>query len=71
VHNQRIYVPCQRFANDIRENRYHGIRYPSTLNPEGSNVVFFDPSVAHVKVTEVKFEYEVDDEPRLAYRLKL
>jgi hypothetical protein len=74
--DKTLYVPCQRLAGYIRENGYHGIRYPSALNPGGSSIVFFDPEIADVgdaklvKVTEVKFEYEVDDEPRLADRLK-
>jgi len=74
--DKTLYVPCQRLADYIRENGYDGIRYPSALNPGGSSIVFFDPQIADagdvklVKVTEVKFEYEVDDEPRLADRLK-
>jgi hypothetical protein len=74
--DKTLYVPCQRLAGYIRENGYDGIRYPSALNPGGSSIVFFDPEIADVgdaklvKVTEVKLEYEVDDEPRLADRLK-
>jgi hypothetical protein len=74
--DKSLYVPCQRFADYIRENRYDGIRYPSALNPGGSSIVFFDPTVAEVgpttlvKITEVNFEYETDDEPRLADRLR-
>jgi RES domain-containing protein len=71
-----LYVPCQRLADYIRQNHYDGIRYPSALNPGGSSIVFFDPEIAQVgesklvKVTEVNFEYQVDDEPRLADRIK-
>lgn len=71
-----LYVPCQRLADYIRQNHYDGIRYPSALNPGGSSIVFFDPELAQVgesklvKVTEVNCEYQVDDEPRLADRIK-
>jgi RES domain-containing protein len=71
-----LYLPCQRLAEYIHQNHYEGIRYPSALNPGGSSIVFFDPEVAEIgesklmKVTAVNFEYEVDDEPRFADRLK-
>jgi hypothetical protein len=74
--DRSLYVPCQRFADYIRENHYDGIRFPSALNPDGSSIVFFDPTVAEVepaklvRITEVNFEYEADDEPRLADRLR-
>jgi len=62
--DQTHYVPCQRLADYIREAHYDGIRYPSALNPDGTNVVFFDPSVADVSgsklvaITEIKVAYE-------------
>ena len=74
--DRSLYVTCQRFADYIRENHYDGIRYPSALNPDGSSIVFFDPTVAEVgpaklvRITEVNFEYEADNEPRLADRLR-
>jgi hypothetical protein len=74
--DRTAYIPCQRLAEYIRENRYDGIRYPSALNPDGSSIVFFDPAVAEVgeaklvRVTEVSFEYEADTEPRLVERLR-
>lgn len=73
--DKTLYIPCQRLADYIRQNHYNGIRYPSALNPGGSSIVFFDPGIAQVegstlvRITEVKFEYEIDDEPRLADRL--
>jgi hypothetical protein len=73
--DKKLYVPCQRLADYIRRNYYDGIRYPSALNPGGSSIVFFDPEIAEVvnaklvKITEVKVEYEPDEEPRLANRL--
>jgi hypothetical protein len=33
------YRPCQRLADYIRDTKYDGIRYPSALNPDGTNVV--------------------------------
>jgi hypothetical protein len=74
--DKTLYVPCQRLADYIRQNHFDGIRYPSALNPGGSSIVFFDPEIAQVqgsklvRVTEVIFEYEIDDEPRLADRLR-
>jgi len=70
--DKRLYVPCRRLADYIHRNHYDGIRYPSALNPGGSSIVFFDPGIADVmtaklvKITEVNFEYEPDEEPRLA-----
>src|ERR1035438_5348839 len=62
--DQTHYLPCQRLADYVREAHYDGIRYPSALNPDGTNVVFFDPAVANfsgsklVVVTEIKVTYE-------------
>lgn len=58
------YLPCQRLAEYIREAYYDCIRYPSALNPDGTNVVFFDPTVADfsgsklITITEIKVAYE-------------
>jgi len=66
--NPAHYRPCQRLANYIREARYDGIRYPSALHPDGTNVVFFDPGVATigesklVRITETTLRYE-DERP--------
>lgn len=72
--DQTHYLPCQRFAEYIREAHYDGIRYPSALNPDGTNVVFFDPTAADVSgsklvtITEIKVTYEnqQDDPPAAA-----
>jgi hypothetical protein len=62
------YLPCQRLGDYIRDARYDGIRYPSALSPEGTNVVFFDPAVTEVgesklvKIGKVKVNYE-DQKP--------
>jgi RES domain-containing protein len=63
------YLPCQKLADFIRGAAYDGIRYPSALNPEGTNVVIFDPGAADVttsklaEITEVTFEYEPAEAP--------
>jgi hypothetical protein len=64
------YRPCQRLADYIRDARYDGIRYPSALNPDGTNVVFFDPTVATigesklVKITENMLRYQDERPPQ-------
>jgi hypothetical protein len=74
--DRSLYVPCQRLADYIHQSRHDGIRYPSALNQGGSSIVFFDPEIVEVgestlvRVTEVNFEYELDDEPRFSDLLK-
>ena len=57
----------QRLGDYIREAGYDSVRYPSTLSPEATNVVFFDPAVADVgesklvTITEVGVTYEDHD----------
>jgi RES domain-containing protein len=64
------YRPCQRLADYIRDARYDGIRYPSALNPNGTNVVFFDPTVVTigesklVKITQNTLRYEDERPPQ-------
>lgn len=56
------YVPCQKLCESIQQANFDGIRYPSALNPAGTNVVFFNPSVAEIldsKLVEV-IETNVD-----------
>jgi RES domain-containing protein len=70
------YVPCQRLAAFVRDARYDGIRYPSALNPDGTNVVLFDPEIASVtdsklvRVTDLKFEYEEEEMEEASEYLK-
>jgi RES domain-containing protein len=60
------YVPSQRLAHFVRDAKYDGVRYPSALNPDGENVVFFDPAIAEigdsklVRITETHLKYEVE-----------
>lgn len=61
------YIPSQRLVHYVRDARYDGVRYPSALNPEGKNLVFFDPAIAEigdsklVRITEANLKYEVED----------
>ena len=63
------YLPCQRLADFIRNARFDGIRYPSAVSAEGSNVVLFDSTIADVvesrliRVTTLSLEYEVEERP--------
>lgn len=59
------YVPTQYVAEVIKNARYDGIIYKSSLAEGGQNVVIFDPSVAEVEpktelvlVTSVVIKYE-------------
>ena len=58
------YIPCQVLAAAIGAARIDAIRYPSAMQPSGTNVVFFDPSVAEilesrlVRVVQVSVQYE-------------
>jgi RES domain-containing protein len=69
------YVPCQRLADYIRDAGYDGIRYPSALAPEGTNVIFFDPAIADmgesklVKITDANLKYEDEETDPLVRRI--
>ena len=58
------YLPCQKVAEWIRTAGFHGIRYPSALNPGGTNIVLFEPGFGDmtesklVKITDLSIEYE-------------
>lgn len=57
------YIPSQKLADLIQTARVDGIRYPSAMEPNGTNVVLFDPSVVDigtshlVEIVETKVEY--------------
>jgi hypothetical protein len=40
-------------AQRSRASGYDGIRYPSAMNPGGSNVVLFDPSLAEIGASKL------------------
>lgn len=43
------YIPCQALSAYIRDMaRFDGVRYPSAMHPEGTNIVIFDPAAAEV-----------------------
>jgi RES domain-containing protein len=58
------YVPCQKIADAIRAEHFAGIRYPSAMHPDGTNIVLFDPSAVElvdsrmVRVSNVVVEYQ-------------
>jgi hypothetical protein len=66
----RDYVPCQKLVRFIREcGLYDGIRYPSAMAPNGTNVVLFDSRLARigpsklVEVHEMAISYDpLEDE---------
>lgn len=70
------YVPSQRLAHYIRDAKFDGVRYPSALNPEGKNLVFFDPLIAEigksklVRITEANLKYELEDTQTAEERLQ-
>jgi hypothetical protein len=57
------YVPSQKLAALIKSANVHGIRYPSAMAPNGTNLVIFDPSLVRigtshlVEIVETKVEY--------------
>lgn len=70
------YVPSQRLVHYVRDAKYDGVRYPSALNPQGKNLVFFDPAIAEigdsklVRITEANLKYEVEDTRTTEERLQ-
>lgn len=59
----RDYVPSQKLAEAIEKTRVAGIRYTSAMNPRGTNVVLFEPTVVEigpsrlVEVVETRVTY--------------
>jgi RES domain-containing protein len=58
------YLPSQSLTDAVRDTGFHGIRYPSAMQPGGSNIVLFDPADVEfvssklVTVTSVGIEFE-------------
>ncbi len=54
-HNDDIYEyrPCQMLTRQIRQSGYDGIRYPSAMNPGGSNLVLFNPDLIVVGASKL------------------
>lgn len=63
--DHREYRPCQMLAYRIREYGFDGIRYPSAMNPAGSNIVLYDPRLVKVlasrlvEIESVKVAYNM------------
>jgi RES domain/HEPN/RES N-terminal domain 1 len=70
------YIPSQRLVHYVRDAKYDGVRYPSALNPQGKNLVFFDPTIAEigdsklVRITEANLKYEIEDSRTTEERLQ-
>jgi hypothetical protein len=58
------YIPSQRLSEYVECQHFDGIRYPSAMPPEGTNLVLFDPTVVEildsklVEVTNVTVAYK-------------
>jgi RES domain-containing protein len=58
------YLPTQKLAEHIKKRGFDGIRYPSALNGDGTNIVFFDPAIATIgdskllRIRETRVEFE-------------
>ncbi len=58
------YIPSQKLVDLIQKERTDGILYPSAMEPIGTNVVLFDPSVVQigssrlVEIVEMRVEYQ-------------
>ena len=46
--DQRHYLPSQRLCEFFAERGFDGVRYPSALCENGTNLVFFDPDIADI-----------------------
>jgi len=62
------YIPTQYLAEVVQSEGYDGICYPSALDPNGTNIVIFDPSKVDVinvgQVFELtKAEYSISPKP--------
>ena len=63
--NQIEYVPTQYLCEFVKSLGVGGIRYKSSLRPDGWNIVLFDPEMAqqtadvlHFHVTDLTLTYE-------------
>jgi RES domain len=57
------YLPSQSLTDAVRDAKFDGIRYPSAMNIEGSNVVIFNPAEAEfvssqlLQITDVTVQF--------------
>ena len=47
------YLSSQSISQIIESAGYAGIRYPSAMSPQGSNLVIFDPSLVEIKTSRL------------------
>ncbi len=58
------YIPSQKLSEYVEQMHFDGIRYPSAMEPSGTNVVVFDPATVEVlesklvRITHTTIEYE-------------
>ena len=58
------YAPSQALSDLVREHGFAGIRYGSAMQPEGTNIVLFDPNDAEVldsklvEISDTKVSFE-------------
>jgi hypothetical protein len=55
--NNSDYIPSQKLGEYVESQHFDGIRCPSAMAPEGTNLVLFDPTVVELlssKLVEVK-----------------
>jgi len=57
------YLPSQRLVQVFKQAGVDGIRYPSAMAPEGTNIVLFNPEVVEIgdseliEITKINIEY--------------
>jgi hypothetical protein len=63
--DKRDYIPCQRIGQRLRELGYDGVRYPSAMRENGTNLGLFDVGAVQasgdprlVQVCDVQIRYE-------------
>lgn len=54
VDQQYSYLPTQFLCEYIKSLGYHGVRYPSAMNPGGCNLVLFDHASANLRTRSIK-----------------
>ncbi len=62
--NPSDYIPCQSLVERIKETGFDGMKYTSSLDPDGKNIVLFDPAVAKyqeswlVRISDVSIDWK-------------
>ena len=61
------YIPSQKLAERIENSGADGVRYPSAMEPGGTNIVLFDPSKVEIgpsRLVEIELVHIEYGEPR-------